>query len=215
MEVTKDTLLYIALFLVPGFSMNAAYSSLVPQRVLDQQVATLRYLCFSFLNYVLWFWLLYDLVEKKYWVEHPIMWIVYLFGILVISPYILGFIAGIVTTKTWMRKLLQRVGLNPVHAVPTAWDYIMSNGSYVIVTLKDGAIIYGLYSNSSFASSVPEERDVYLEAVYDWDPEVGGDWVLKERTKGIWIAKNEIQLIEFLGFEEGADNNESGETSSQ
>lgn len=214
MEVTKDTILYIALFLVPGFTMNAAYSSLVPQRVLDQQVATLRFLCFSFLNYVIWFWLLYDLVEKKYWVEHPIMWFVYLFGLLVVSPYILGFFAGIVTSKAWLRKLIQRIGVNPVHAVPTAWDYIMSNGCYVIVTLKDGAIIYGLYSSSSFASSVPEERDIFLEAVYVPDPNTS-EWILKDRTRGIWIAKDEIQLIEFLGFEEGADNNESRETSSQ
>ena len=214
MEITSDTLLYIALFLVPGFTMNAAYSSLVPQRVLDQQVAILRYLCFSFLNYALWFWLLYDLVEKKYWEEHPVIWIMYLFFFLVVSPYILGFLAGIVTEKGWIRKLIQRIGLNPVHAVPTAWDYIMKDGSYVIVTLKDGAIIYGLYSSKSFASSLPEERDLYLEAIYNRDSETG-QWIMKDRTKGIWIAKDEIQTIEFLGFEEGADYSESGETSNQ
>lgn len=213
MEITKDTILYIALFLVPGFTMNAAYSSLVPQRLLDQQVSVLRFLCFSLFNYIVWFWLLYDLVEKQYWVEHPVLWIFYLFGFLIVSPYILGFIAGIVSAKAWLRKLIQKIGINPVHAVPTAWDYIMSNGGYVIITLKDGAIIYGLFSSSSFASSIPEERDIFLESIYDRDL-LTGDWILKDRTRGIWIAKDEIQTIEYLGFEEGADNNEAGETSS-
>jgi len=39
--------------------------------------------------------------------------------------------------------------------------------------------------------------------------------IIKDRTKGIWIAKDEIQTIEFLGFEEGDDNSESGEASNQ
>jgi len=56
------------------------------------------------------------------------------------------------------------------HPVPTAWDYKFSNlgTRYVIIDLKDGSIIYGKYSNNSFSSSIPEERDIYIEEVYTY-----------------------------------------------
>lgn len=118
-----STVLYTALFLIPGYVMNSAYLSIVASRNNDSQTNILRFLIFSLLNYVLWWWLIYDLIQQKYWDEHPVSWIVILFALLISSPFILGMIAGISTKKEWIRKLFKKIGLNPIHGVPTAWDF--------------------------------------------------------------------------------------------
>ncbi|MEK4509156.1 DUF6338 family protein [Paenibacillus sp. FSL K6-2524] len=200
MEVTADTIIYIAMFIVPGFIMSSAYSGLVPQRVIGEQSAILRFISFSFLNAVIWFWLINDLIDKRYWDKHPVLWIFILFGVLCISPLFLGFFYGVITAKEWIRKLVGYIGINPVHPIPTAWDYVMSSGNWVMITLKDDSIFYGVYSSDSFASSVPEERDIYLEKVYTPNPE-SGEWQLNVRTKGVWIPKEELRYIEFIQFE--------------
>ncbi|MEK5060517.1 hypothetical protein BK126_04605 [Paenibacillus sp. FSL H7-0326] len=194
MQLTKDTFFYIALFLVPGFIMNNAYSTFVPQRILDQQTAILRFLSFSFLTFACSYWYMYEKVEEKYWLHHPLLWILLLATTIIILPYLMGAFLGIATSKDWLRKLFLYLRLNPVHAVPTAWDYVMVKGAYVIITLKDGRVVFGKYSGGSFASSVPEERDVYIEEQYSVEGDV---WTLLDRSQGIWISKDQIQFIEF------------------
>ncbi|WP_239613896.1 DUF6338 family protein [Cohnella mopanensis] len=200
MELNGDTFFYITFFIVPGFVMNAAYSSIIPQRILDQQVALLRFLTFSFINFIVWYWLIVKLISEKFWKDEPVYWLLILFGLLVLSPYILGFISGVITSKSWLRNVLTKLGINPMHSVPTAWDYVLKEGNWVIVTFKDGTLVYGLYNDQSFASSIHDERDVYIQAVYDRDS-VTGDWEIRPRTKGMWIAKEEIKSIEFIKFE--------------
>lgn len=200
-----ETVLYTALFLIPGFVMSSAYSSMVPIRASEPQTSILRFLIFSLLNYVLWWWLLYELVKQKYWEEHALIWVLILFALLVISPYLLGLIAGIFTKKEWIRNLLKKIGVNPIHHVPTAWDYVMDQPAYVIITLKDDSVVYGFYGGQSFASSVPIERDLYIEATYDFND---NQWISDERTVGIWIPQGEIKHIELFNLSMGVEEDE-------
>ncbi|SDZ68592.1 hypothetical protein SAMN05421736_1371 [Evansella caseinilytica] len=182
--------------------MSSAYSSIVPSRNSDSQSTLLRFLVFSLLNYVLWWWLLYELIMQKYWEDHAISWILLLFTILVISPYVLGLIAGMSTKKEWTRKLLKKVGLNPIHGVPTAWDYVMDRPAWVIITLKDDSTVYGFYGKNSFASSIPNERDIYVEVTYDFED---NKWIPDERSVGIWIPQSEIKHIELFNLTNGGE----------
>jgi hypothetical protein len=200
-----ETVLYTALFLIPGFVMSSAYSSLIPSRNSDPQTSLLRFLIFSLLNYVLWWWLLYDLVKQKYWENHAILWVLMLFVLFVISPYILGLLAGMSTKKEWTRKLLKKIGLNPIHRVPTAWDYVMDRPAWVVITLKDDSTVYGFYGGNSFASTVPNERDIYVEVTYDFDDH---QWISDERSGGIWIPQSEIKHIELFNLSNGGEQDE-------
>lgn len=200
-----ETVLYTALFLIPGFVMSSAYSSIIPSRTNDSQSTLLRFLIFSLLNYVLWWWLLYDLIQQKYWDEHAVFWILILFALLIVSPFVLGMIAGISTKKEWTRKLLKKIGLNPIHGVPTAWDYVMDRPAWVIITLKDNSTIYGFYGENSFASTVPSERDIYVEVTYDFKND---NWIPDDRSAGILIPHSQIKHIEFFNLSNGDEENE-------
>lgn len=64
-----------------------------------------------------------------------------------------------------------------------------------MVKLKDGTKFAGYCGGRSFISSVPEERDIYVEESYDlsdddeWKPRPG---------KSLLIAAGEISTIEFF-----------------
>ena len=94
------------------------------------------------------------------------------------------------------------MGLSSIHVIPTAWDYKFSKtrkSVWVQITLKDGKKICGLYGGKSFASSVAEERDLYLQQVVRVSKE--GKWERLERSDGVLINGNEIKYIEFIRVE--------------
>ena len=67
---------------------------------------------------------------------------------------------------------------------------------FVIITLQDDSTVYGFYGENSFASSEPDERDIYLEKIYDIDEK--NKWIENKECLGIHISQNQIKTIEFL-----------------
>ncbi|WP_195573916.1 DUF6338 family protein [Paenibacillus sp. 1001270B_150601_E10] len=195
-----DMALYTLLFLIPGFSMSFAYGYFIPQRDQAYQPAILRFFFFSCVNFAIWWPLIHQLITIKYYDNHPFRWSICIIAVLIIFPFILGLVAGLITEKEWLRVMLHKVKVQTLHPVPTAWDYIMSKAAYTIVTLKDGTRIYGKYSNNSIASSVPNEKDLYIEVVYKLDE--NGSWQEIPRSNGVWIAGDQILHIEFFTMEE-------------
>ena len=103
-------------------------------------------------------------------------------------------------------KLFQKNAPHPTHK---PWDYVFSqtNKSYwVKVTLKNGTILAGKYSENSFTSSSPAEEQIYLEETWLLN-EKGGFDRPKKQTAGIIILSAEISYIELLAFY-GSENNE-------
>ena len=70
---------------------------------------------------------------------------------------------------------------------------------WVLVTLKDGTRFGGFYGAQSFTSSSPDERDMYIQWVYDIDED--GTWSVPDSENGLLIAAGEIRTIEFLPYE--------------
>jgi Family of unknown function (DUF6338) len=87
----------------------------------------------------------------------------------------------------------------------TAWDWYFSQKkpAWVIVTLKNGSRVYGLFGRNSFAGNDPDRRDLYLEATYRLLS--NGEWAPNEDTRGILILGDQIAVIEFRYFEEVGD----------
>ncbi|SDC86550.1 hypothetical protein SAMN05428987_3093 [Paenibacillus sp. CF095] len=197
-----EAVYFTVLMMVPGFIMNMGYNYILPTREGQAPIYLVRFIVFSCVNFALAWPGLNSLIKSRYWEEHPFRWSVLLVLIVLFLPYAIGLIAGIVTERKWVRKLLLKTGINPIHPSPTAWDYIMSNESrYVIVTLKNGFVIYGLFASKSLASTVPTEKDIYLEEIFELDDDE--TWVPK--SKGIWISGSEILHIEFLIFKENQE----------
>lgn len=125
--------------------------------------------------------------QTPYWLP------IYLAGALVF-----GILAGLNSSLGAMRRLLSLCGLHIPHALDSAWDWRFSRfpPRLMIVTLKDGSRIYGWCGEDSFIGSDPQNRDLYLEQVYEVDE--GDNWTIKTPGKGIYIAGGEVRTIELI-----------------
>ena len=194
-----EMLFYTLVFIVPGFIMYCAVSTIVPKKKEEANVSFIRFLLFSCINYAIWSWLIYYIAKNDLAEENPLIASLIWGFIILISPLIIGLVIGINSRKETIRKILQAVGYNPIHPIPTAWDFKFCNiteGSWVIVTLKDDSIVAGLFGKDSFASSDYEERDIYIERVYRIQAD--GTWVEVQRSEGILICNKQIKHIEFF-----------------
>lgn len=192
-----DTIFYTLSFIVPGFISDSVLASIVPRRAEGKDTLFLRYFTLSCLNYALWVWLIYLLPRLEFFNIHPLFsalsWLIIIF----VSPLILGLILGKQSRKGWVSGLLNQIGINPIHPIPTAWDFSFydTHSLWVLVTLKDGSQVGGFFGVDSFASSDQNERDLYIQKIYRVMDE--GPWQEIPNNKGILIKGNEIRNIEF------------------
>jgi hypothetical protein len=200
-----DTLFYILAFLAPGFVFHTVLAGLVPLREEKTEVLFLRCLILSVINYALWSWLIYLLPRAPFFLESGLRRAAAWGVMTLFSPVTLGLIAGRLVQRGTAETALQRMGLYPKQQAVTSWDRLFSRAGKkrVLVTLKDGRQVAGIFGDRSFASSDPSERDVYIESL----SEIGdsGEWRPNPHDRGIWIAGEQIACIEFLGSQEDGD----------
>lgn len=191
-----ETVFYTCLFLLPGFIIKSVTDALVSPVKYNDKKYFLSYLFYSIVNCAVWSWA-YFLINKIN-KEHPTIYWILLLAITVTGAVLLAVFIGAVKQKGVIERLFAKMKINKIHPVPTAWDYYFSKQeeSWIIVTLKNGKTIYGKFSDNSFASSDPEERDIYIEKTYTVSEDM--TWIEDEKSKGILVSKDEIETIEFL-----------------
>lgn len=176
-----DMLFYTVGFLVPGFVWCSMVAMLVPQKGEQSQISFLRFLTFSCVNYAFWSWLIYLLIKSEFFTDHVVRSAIAWGLIILISPVVLGLITGHFSQSETVLRFLRRLGLNPIHPIPTAWDYKFGNTigpAWVLVTMKDGSKVAGLFGTRSFASSDAADRG----SLYSRSISRHGRWTVAEDT---------------------------------
>lgn len=122
-------------------------------------------------------------------------WIIWLFLI----PAIVGLLLPYSSDCT--RNLLGKVGLNPVHPTPTAWDWKFSNcgNQWILVTLSDDSQVAGYLGSDSFVSSDPSERDIYIQKAAKFDSQTA-QWE-ETGAEGILIVAGQVKTVEYWSDE--------------
>ncbi len=126
------------------------------------------------------------------------------FLLVFVLPVILGLLLGYDAQKQFLYRFFRwvgrRIGLNPVHGMPSAWDrkFGNMNEQWVLVTLNDGTRFGGFLGEDSFMSSDPNERDIYIQWIYDIDK--NNNWSSRG-DNGILIAADKIRTMEFWPYE--------------
>lgn len=191
-----DVVFYTAIFVLPGFIMNGIISSLSPMLKPSEGILFLRSLLYSIVHCAIWSWM-YKLIFRLERQNEYCYWLVLVIATLITSS-VLALLLGIAKQKQIARKVLTFLGIYSIHSIPCSWDYAFDrrDPSWLIVTLVDGSIIYGWFSYTSFASSDPEERDLFIEKVYSVDE--SGVWCEEAGIEGVYISKEQIKTIEFL-----------------
>jgi Family of unknown function (DUF6338) len=184
---------FVLVFLVPGLVALYARSQFLTGGNHNLKEAIPVYLSLTLVYYGLVFPFAEYVVSVNvngWW--RITMWLL----LLGVGPLLFGSLLGIVASFGIVKKLISFLGISVVHPMPTAWDYKLSKSEqqFVFVTLKNGTRFAGRYGGKSFASSEPNERDLYLEEIYDWSG--SSQWKTREGS-GVWLTGSEIQSIEF------------------
>lgn len=194
--ISPDNLYQILRFFVPGLIVIFVRAQFVAGRTQFESPALLSYFVISIIYYAL----ALPFVDFALLIEKPgygkaVAWLVLIF----FGPAALGLLLGVNIQKNLFHRLLQWFRLNPVHVVPTAWDWKFGGMTkeWVLVTLKDGTRFAGFCGSESFMSSDPTERDIYIQWIYDIDDD--DNWTPRGEN-GVLVAAGEVQTIEFWPY---------------
>ena len=161
-----DAVFYTAVFLLPGFIMNAIIEKTNPPSRHYAEKFFLRCFAFSILSCACYSWAYQPIIKNGiscitlYWLQ--------LILISIVGSTVLAIFISMIMQKHYIDKILQFTCLNTIHSIPNAWDYVFSKQKecFVIVTLYDDTKIKGWYSTKSFAASGNEETDLFLPQLY-------------------------------------------------
>jgi len=197
---TPSDLLFVIAILVPGFIFSGFLSQLVPRRLAGTtETIILGYLTGTAFNYAFCGIPVYLLVTGKWLAGNELGQILVWFLVTFLVPVLLATLVGAALQKNWPTTIFGFLGLRWINLIPTGWDWIFSRTKpcYVLVTLQSGKLVAGYFGIASMASSDPDRRDLFLEAVYTI-PETG-PWEEVPGSGGIYIDASQIAYIEFKG----------------
>ncbi len=189
-------------FLVPGFILSAILAMTFRRRPKSASEMTLQYLTFSCLNHGFWCWLVVLMIEGDWMNRFPLWSAGVVFLVLFLSPIAMGLAARFLATQAPVQRWLSALGFNVQRFIPTSWDWRFQRipPSWIIVRLKDGSTVYVYFGTQSFAGDDPEERDLFIECVFQHSLEAG--WQPVADSGGILIKADQIATIEFKQISE-------------
>ena len=112
-----------------------------------------------------------------------------------VLPAGLGVFIGLDGREGWSRRLARYFRIHVSHPVNAAWDWRFSGieECWIMAVLKDGTRWAGYLGTNSFTSTDADERDIYIERVYN----LGDNDVWTPKGSSVLIAHTEIQSLEF------------------
>lgn len=187
-----DDLYSFLLFFIPGFISLKIYDSLVPSERRDFSKSSFEVIAYSAINFAFFYPLMILITAPEFYQTHKYLYLLFIAFIIFFMPILWPIIY--LKILSW-----KSVSSHVIHPFSKPWDFKFNRREpeWVIVHLKDGRKIGGLFSQGSFASSYPAEEQIYLETVWRLD-EYGNFQEAVERSKGIIVLKDEILAIEFF-----------------
>lgn len=192
-----DKVILFVAFVIPGFISLKTYALFYPGVPDDPARQLVDAVAYSCINYGLLLAPIWIVEESSLRTYSPVAYAAFYFFVLLISPVL------------WVLALKQlrasRV-LSSMLPHPTAkpWDFVFGQhkGYWVVVTLRDGLKVAGLYCRGSFTSSSPAPEQIYLQENWVLNQD-GGFERPRQDTAGILILAADIVTIEFFKIQPG------------
>ena len=184
-------ILFLTLFM-PGFISIKVYGLIVASKPRDFTSSVLEAIGYSVLNFAVLSWLIFLITSHNFEELNPTLYSLCIILIFFIFPIIwpLLFI--------WISKfnLFKRYILSPINM---PWDDVFNRRKsyWVIIHLKDGRMVGGKYGKLSRASAYPNQRQIFLENLWELD-EKNAFSKKVERSRGAIFFEDDISIIEFF-----------------
>ena len=198
------------LFLIPGFLWKMIADSTSPY-VTRRDTSLLQYLALSCLNYLLALPVIYLLIVygptdlsalKQGGIRDNKSYIMAWLSLVFVLPVLGGYVSQRLVWFFAGSGFAKKLGIWIVHPAPTAWDYVFARDQpyWARIELTDGKLIEGVFDSNSLASSEVEDRDIFLETVFELDEETQ-DYRQVDRNAGILVRGQSIKTIAFFNIE--------------
>jgi hypothetical protein len=194
-----DFLRIFLVFVLPGLVSIRVYRLIMPAEGINWSTALIEGIFYSSINYALLSPLVWFMHSGNFPSDHPISYGFFGIIVLFIGPIIWPLIVSLTVRKTDLVRSLQI-------PYPSAWDYYFDDRkpAFVLVHLKTGKLVGGYFGKGSYATSFPNQGEIYLEAVYETsDDGTFGEPI--EDTDGLIIAKDEYHYIELFDVPDSTD----------
>jgi hypothetical protein len=197
-----DTLVLAFTFLMPGFVWSGVYAMLIPRKSDSEQTRFMEFFTLSCLNNAFWSWLIYLWYRNAWYSSHTLLTALAVSLVVFLSPVGAALVTAQFKRRGWIARFVDWLGFQSARWNTTAWDYQLSRTSpvWVNITLKNGDHVYGWFGEHSFAGDAGPSADLYLERVALPSGQGGQDDI---QSRGVWIAAEQIAIIEFVGNQNG------------
>ncbi|WP_288394585.1 DUF6338 family protein [uncultured Vagococcus sp.] len=226
MNFSNDGLVIALSYLLPGFIINIIISSKLLIPTGKNATEIYKFIFYSLINMVI------TKVVDKLWFFDIRFTDEFTMLILrnVITPIILGFLISYVFEKIhsnkvnsqenstfldFIEKIIGHMKLDRTSLTSSAWDHLFYNLSLdesgweqIIVTLKENdEKIYGIFSESSFSSSITSNNNIFIEEIFiddTFETSLGKSvFIDASAIKKIEIPYRGVPLIDFLNEKGG------------
>lgn len=210
MPDSKDALIIMIFFLIPGFIADRLMGQMVARGKREETELVLSTLVWSLANYLL-------LSPLLLWAGSgylpafnntlPTWQVVLLWGgVLLVAPVIEAIAVAKLLGPARINRAMNALGF-PLQLSPTSWDHVFSERKpYLVrVTLEDGMVIGGVWDERSYASAHPVAEDIYLEQL--WSLGEQGEFLEPvPLSAGAVIKRADIRLLELFDIKEVDDH---------
>ena len=196
--------LFIA-FVVPGFISLKTYALLFPSTPKDSAQQLIDAVAYSSINYALLLLPIYEVEVHAVRTSYPNLYVAFYVFVLLGAPVLWAVLLR------WLR-FTQFIQSALPHPTGKPWDFVFGQRKrlWVVVALKDGKRIGGLYDSKSFASSAPNPEQIYLQESWELNGD-GGLERVRTDSAGIMILTSDIVSLEFFNVKDG-DEDDGQET---
>lgn len=170
------------------------YRLILPSADIDWKTALTEGLFFSSVTLLILFPAIWPILSAGYSDSTKIV----LCSVLILFTSIaLPFLLKHALTKTRLSEVLNL-------PYPTAWDYFfdLREPCFLLIHLNSGRLIGGYYGTHSYATSFPNEGDIYLERVYQVE-EDGTFGNVIEDSHGLLLTRDQYKYIEIFHVPQG------------
>jgi hypothetical protein len=199
-----DKLLIFILFVIPGFISLKVYELLCPSQSKDSSKQIVDAVAYSCINYAI-FIVPIVLINKQYPLEeYPYLHYFVYFAALFLGPIIWAITWHSVRKVKFLQKIIP-------HPTQKPWDYVFSKRKsyWIVVRLKDGTKVAGLYHSDSFSSSNPANEQIYLEESWILNDDGGFERPVNG-TAGV-IVLSDIAYVELMADKQKGEDDDGEE----
>lgn len=190
-DINTTSILIASLLVFPGFITIKIKRLIHAQREIPFSELVLDAAFYTIINYILNIWII--ILYSDYQIKSIFCTTLLLVWIIIIFPAMLPFIGSYLLNSNFIKKITK------VDPIPKPWDFCFSQKIHywIIFHLKNGKKIGGYYGEKSFASSYPNDEQIYIQEV--WNVSKKGKFKGKiERSNGLIVSMSEVSSIEFF-----------------